>query len=206
MYSIVIPTLWKSPRIQKLLFDLIECYNVDEIILIDNNNKFASQLFLQDTLVSWCGTYQPGSIQIISTEPIFSHPLSRFKFPHELLFKKMNESLQRLFPERNCRFCIYCRQLFTPQLLFFDWRGDIVVLKCGPKRTYCQLFPKSKRSNACQKFEYLCPINLMYCGDCTAARQLSKTSEESASSNFGFFVHFCPLTLLIVALLAQDNI
>ena len=40
MYSIVIPTLWKSPRIHKLLFDLIECNSVGEIILIDNNNKF----------------------------------------------------------------------------------------------------------------------------------------------------------------------
>jgi len=40
MYSIVIPTLWKSPRIHKLLSDLISCNNVGEIILIDNNNKF----------------------------------------------------------------------------------------------------------------------------------------------------------------------
>jgi hypothetical protein len=40
MYSIVIPTLWKSPRIHKLFSDLISCNNVGEIILIDNNNKF----------------------------------------------------------------------------------------------------------------------------------------------------------------------
>jgi hypothetical protein len=39
-YSIVIPTLWKSNRIGKLLFDLIKCEFVDEIILIDNGNKF----------------------------------------------------------------------------------------------------------------------------------------------------------------------
>ena len=39
-YSIIIPTLWKSNRIGKLLFDLIKCEFVDEIILIDNAGKF----------------------------------------------------------------------------------------------------------------------------------------------------------------------
>ncbi len=39
-YSVVIPTLWKSNRIGKLLFDLIKCEFVDEIILIDNAGKF----------------------------------------------------------------------------------------------------------------------------------------------------------------------
>jgi len=40
MFSIVIPTLWKSTRIHKLLSGLIECASVGEIILIDNNSKF----------------------------------------------------------------------------------------------------------------------------------------------------------------------
>ena len=39
-YSIIIPTLWKSNRLHKLLFDLIKCDYVDEIILIDNADKF----------------------------------------------------------------------------------------------------------------------------------------------------------------------
>ena len=39
-FSIVIPTLWKSNRTGKLLFDLIKCEFVDEIILIDNAGKF----------------------------------------------------------------------------------------------------------------------------------------------------------------------
>lgn len=39
-YSVVIPTLWKSKRTSKLLFDLIKCEFVDEIILIDNAGKF----------------------------------------------------------------------------------------------------------------------------------------------------------------------
>ena len=39
-YTIVIPTLWKSKRIHKLLSDLIKCQYVDEIILIDNAGKF----------------------------------------------------------------------------------------------------------------------------------------------------------------------
>jgi hypothetical protein len=40
MFSIVIPTLWKSPRIHNLLSNLIECNNVGEIILIDNSSEF----------------------------------------------------------------------------------------------------------------------------------------------------------------------
>ena len=39
-YSVIIPTLWKSNRLHKLLFDLIKCDYVDEIILIDNAGKF----------------------------------------------------------------------------------------------------------------------------------------------------------------------
>ena len=39
-YSVIIPTLWKSNRIHKLLSDLIKCQYVDEIILIDNAGKF----------------------------------------------------------------------------------------------------------------------------------------------------------------------
>lgn len=39
-YTIVIPTLWKSNRIHKLLRDLIGSEFVDEIILIDNAGKF----------------------------------------------------------------------------------------------------------------------------------------------------------------------
>ena len=35
-YTIVIPTLFKSNRTEKLLTDLIECEYVDEIIIIDN--------------------------------------------------------------------------------------------------------------------------------------------------------------------------
>ena len=39
-YSVIIPTLWKSNRIHKLLSDLIKCQFVDEIILIDNAGKY----------------------------------------------------------------------------------------------------------------------------------------------------------------------
>jgi hypothetical protein len=35
-YSIIIPTLWKSKRTDKLLKDLEDCIYVDEIIIIDN--------------------------------------------------------------------------------------------------------------------------------------------------------------------------
>ena len=35
-YSIIIPTLWKSKRTNKLLKDLEDCIYVDEIIIIDN--------------------------------------------------------------------------------------------------------------------------------------------------------------------------
>lgn len=39
-FSVIIPTLWKSKRIHKLLRDLIKSDYVGEIILIDNNKKF----------------------------------------------------------------------------------------------------------------------------------------------------------------------
>jgi glycosyltransferase involved in cell wall biosynthesis len=39
-YSVVIPTLWKSNRIHKLLRDLIKCEAVDEILLIDNAGSY----------------------------------------------------------------------------------------------------------------------------------------------------------------------
>lgn len=39
-FSVIIPTLWKSDRIFKLLEDLILCTLIDEIILIDNNKEF----------------------------------------------------------------------------------------------------------------------------------------------------------------------
>lgn len=38
-WSVIIPTLWKSLRIYKLLADLQECERVSEIILIDNANN-----------------------------------------------------------------------------------------------------------------------------------------------------------------------
>lgn len=37
-WSVIIPTLWKSSRIHKLLNDLSKCEQVGEIILIDNAN------------------------------------------------------------------------------------------------------------------------------------------------------------------------
>lgn len=39
-FSIIIPTLWKSERIYKLIDDLEACTEVDEIILIDNANEY----------------------------------------------------------------------------------------------------------------------------------------------------------------------
>lgn len=39
-FSVIIPTLWKSSRIHKLLDNLINCESVGEIILIDNSNQF----------------------------------------------------------------------------------------------------------------------------------------------------------------------
>ena len=37
MFSVIIPTMWKSPRITKLITDLCECDVVGEVIIIDNN-------------------------------------------------------------------------------------------------------------------------------------------------------------------------
>lgn len=37
MFSVIIPTMWKSPRITKLIDDLCNCALVGEVIIIDNN-------------------------------------------------------------------------------------------------------------------------------------------------------------------------
>ena len=39
-FSVVIPTLWRSFRIHKLLDDLIKCNDIDDIIIIDNNKGY----------------------------------------------------------------------------------------------------------------------------------------------------------------------
>jgi hypothetical protein len=39
MYSVIIPTLWRSNRIKKLLQDLVLCKFVGEVIIIDNNSS-----------------------------------------------------------------------------------------------------------------------------------------------------------------------
>lgn len=39
-FTVVIPTLWRSNRIHRLLSDLISCDDVDEIIIIDNNKSY----------------------------------------------------------------------------------------------------------------------------------------------------------------------
>jgi len=55
--SIVIPTLWKSKRIHKLLDDLIKCSDVDEIILIDNSNEYYKHY---DKILHKVNLIQPG--------------------------------------------------------------------------------------------------------------------------------------------------
>lgn len=37
MFSVIIPTMWKSPRITKLITDLCNCDVVGEVIIIDND-------------------------------------------------------------------------------------------------------------------------------------------------------------------------
>lgn len=43
-FSVIIPTLWKSDRIYKLLEDLHGCQSVLEIILIDNSNEYFDKI------------------------------------------------------------------------------------------------------------------------------------------------------------------
>ena len=38
MYSVIIPTLWRSTRTLRLISDLVQCSRVGEVIIIDNNN------------------------------------------------------------------------------------------------------------------------------------------------------------------------
>jgi glycosyltransferase involved in cell wall biosynthesis len=46
-YSVIIPTLWKSDRTNKLISDLRECMYVDEIIVIDNAAPTGMNLFVE---------------------------------------------------------------------------------------------------------------------------------------------------------------
>jgi len=38
-FSVIMPTMWKSYRTERLLLDLCECDIIDEIIIIDNDSK-----------------------------------------------------------------------------------------------------------------------------------------------------------------------
>lgn len=42
MYSVIIPTMWRSPRTLKLISDLVQCDKVGEVIIIDNNPESKS--------------------------------------------------------------------------------------------------------------------------------------------------------------------
>lgn len=42
MYSVIIPTLWRSPRTLKLISDLVQCDKVGEVIIIDNEPEAKS--------------------------------------------------------------------------------------------------------------------------------------------------------------------
>ncbi len=44
MFSCIIPTMWQSLRTPQLLSDLVNCENVGEIILIDNNYMHAPEI------------------------------------------------------------------------------------------------------------------------------------------------------------------
>jgi len=48
MFSVIIPTMWKSPRITKLIDDLCNCALVGEVIIIDNNPSESQPLPLND--------------------------------------------------------------------------------------------------------------------------------------------------------------
>lgn len=56
-FSIIIPTLWKSKRIHKLLDDLIKCDDINEIILIDNSNEYYNHY---DSILDKVNLIQPG--------------------------------------------------------------------------------------------------------------------------------------------------
>lgn len=45
MFTCVIPTIWKSPRIIDLVRDLCRCTSVGEVIVIDNDHKNAKGLY-----------------------------------------------------------------------------------------------------------------------------------------------------------------
>lgn len=62
-FSIIIPTIWKGPWITELINKFVSSDYVDELILIDNNNKFAFDL-----------PYNPKIQRIIADENLFVNP------------------------------------------------------------------------------------------------------------------------------------
>lgn len=67
MFTVIIPTMWQSPRITQLLTDLCECAFVGEVIIIDNNpsesqpmpesDKIALHLMMENTYVNPAWNY-----------------------------------------------------------------------------------------------------------------------------------------------------
>ena len=67
MFSVIIPTMWKSPRITKLVEDLCNCESVGEVIIIDNapgedqrlpnNGKIALHLMAENIYVNPAWNY-----------------------------------------------------------------------------------------------------------------------------------------------------
>ena len=67
MFSAIIPTMWKSPRITKLVEDLCNCESVGEVIIIDNapgedqrlpnNSKIALHLMAENIYVNAAWNY-----------------------------------------------------------------------------------------------------------------------------------------------------
>jgi hypothetical protein len=67
MFTAIIPTLWKSPRLTQLIADLCACEYVGEVIVIDNNpseyrstpenNKLSICLMLENTYVNPAWNY-----------------------------------------------------------------------------------------------------------------------------------------------------
>jgi hypothetical protein len=79
MFTAIIPTLWKSPRITQLIADLCACEHVGEVIVIDNAPQVKSEYKFHEKL---CVKFMQDNIYV---NPSWNYGAERAKYDNLLI-------------------------------------------------------------------------------------------------------------------------
>jgi len=79
MFSVIIPTMWKSPRITKLIDDLCNCALVGEIIIIDNAPEEEAEWRFHEKISM---SFMPRNIYV---NPAWNYGVERSQFENLLI-------------------------------------------------------------------------------------------------------------------------